>query len=103
MIEEMIQNILEAEEKAKQIVKESITQSKDIVKTAKEHTVEIDHLVNKELKDKIGEATVNANYVAERVRKDMLDDCNKNNAHLKELAEKNKTQAIDFILGSLTK
>ena len=103
MIEEMIQNILEAEDKAKQIVKESVIQSKDIVKTAKESTIDIQRAVNKELKDKIDEATVNANYVAERVRKDMIDDCEKANNHLKELSIKNKSEAIDFILGSLTK
>ena len=102
MIEEVINNIIEAEERADNIIKESQIKSKEIVAKAKEDAANIienkKKSVQMELAQKSNEAFAKAGSDAHKA----IEACEKEAALLEEAASKNIDKAIDYIIGSMT-
>ena len=102
MVEEVINNIIEAEEKAEAIVKESQVRAKEIIAKAKDDAatlVEADkNRVHLELAQKSNAAFSAAGIAAAKA----IEDCEKEANDMAKKAEKNIDKAIDYIIGSMT-
>lgn len=103
MVEEVINNIIEAEEKAEAIVKESQVRSKEIIAKAKEDAAILVESEKKriqlELIQKENEAFAEAGTAANKA----IAECEKQSEEMEAKAKKNVDKAVDYIIGSMTK
>ena len=102
MIEEVINNIIEAEEKADNIIKESQQKSKEIVAKAKEDAANLIETNKKSVQMEITQKTNAAFGKASTDAQIAIENCQKQADALEETSKKNREKAIEYIIGSMT-
>ena len=101
MVEEVINNIIEAEQKADNIIKESQVRSKEIVAKAKEDAINIVEEGKKSVQLSIAQKNNAAFAKASTDAKQAIDDCELQAQELEKVAQKNEKKAIDYIIGRM--
>jgi len=102
MIEEVINNIIEAEQKADDIIKESQIKSKEMIANAKEQAAV---LVDSEKKRILLENAKKENEAQAKAEEDArgeVEACEKQANDMVAKAKKNSDKAIKFIIGEMT-
>ncbi len=102
MIEEVINNIIEAEERADNIIKESQVKSKEIVAKAKEDAAELIEREKKSVQMDLAQKSNAAFAKAGTDAKIAVEKCEEEAKALEQTSKKNIDKAIDYIIGSMT-
>lgn len=101
MIEEIIESIVAAEDKAEDVVKNSRVQAKEIVLQAQDEARAIAEAAAASLKETKAQALTDAEYVAERAGKIACEDDAKRAETLRAKAQEKKAACIDAIISHL--
>ena len=101
MIEEVIDNIIQAEKRADEMVKQAQSQSKEMIANAKDVSIAMLEDEKKRTKNDV-DAIVNKAILSseEKSRKD-LEKCEEQAKELESIAKKNQDKAVDFIIRSI--
>ena len=102
MVEEVINNIIEAEDKAEAIIKESQVRSKEIVAKAKEDAATLIESEKKKVQLAIAQKTNEAFSEAGIAAQKAIEESEKQAEEITKAAQKNVDKAIEFIIGSMT-
>ena len=102
MVEEVINNIIEAEEKAEAIQKESQVRSKEIIAKAKEDAAILVESEKKKVQLAIAQKMNEAFSEAGIEAKQSFEESEKQAEEITKKAEKNVNKAIEFVIGSMT-
>ena len=102
MVEEVINNIIEAEEKAEAIQKESQVRSKEIIAKAKEDAANLIESEKKKVQLAVAQKTNEASSEAAIAAQKAISDSEKEAEEMAKKAQKNVDKAIEFVIGSMT-
>lgn len=103
MIEELIENIIDAENQAEDIVKASVFESKKIIAEATENAEKIVNNATSQIKQTLKLAKDEASILSSQNYDKIIEE-GKNEAEIKvENAEKKMKKAVDFIIRSYKK
>ncbi len=102
MVEEVINNIIEAEEKAEAIIKESQVRSKEIIAKAKDDAAVLVENEKKKVQLTIAQKTKEAFSEAGLAAQKAIEESEKQAADISKASQKNVDKAIEFIIGSMT-
>ncbi len=101
MVEEVINNIIEAEEKADNIIKESQVRSKEIIAKAKDDAASLLDSEKKRIQLEVLQKANVAQAGAENAARKAVEECTQKADDMAKDAIKNKEKAIEFIIGSM--
>ena len=102
MVEEVINNIIEAEEKAEAIVKESQLRAKEIVAKAKEDATILVESEKKKVQLALAQKENEAFSQAGTAANKAIADCEAQAEEMAKKAQKNIDKAVEYIVGSMT-
>ena len=102
MVEEVINNIIEAEEKADSIIKESQVRSKEIIAKAKDDAATLVESEKKKVQLTIAQKSNEAFSEAALAAQKAIEESEKQAADISKASQKNVDKAIEFIIGSMT-
>lgn len=101
MINEVINSILEAEERADQIVKNANAEAKAKLAAAEEKAGIIREEAQKTAREEKLAVISKANAEADELYEKMIKDAEESALEIKKNAEKNKQKAVDLIVGGI--
>ncbi len=101
MVEEVINNIIEAEQKADNIIKESQVRAKEIIAKAKDDAAILLDSEKKRVQLEISQKANVAHAGAENAARKDVEECTEKANEMAKEAIKNKDKAIEFIIGSM--
>lgn len=100
MIEQLIENIVEAENQAEDIVKGSVIQAKQIVAAAQEQAKTMIEQAKVTVKQNLVDATNQAGVKAEKLYIKTIEDGKVDAEQMVIDAQKNQKKAVDYIIRS---
>lgn len=103
MIEQLISDIIEAENKGDNIIRDGAVKAKEIVLNANKAISDIEKKTQEEIKNLDNKNKAEAEKEAEAKSKIIINAGMETAEGIKKLAEKNKQEAIDVIVGRMKK
>lgn len=101
MVEEIINNIIQAEEQAENIVKDSQNKAREMVAQAKDISIAMLEDETKRVDSEIQAMVNDARAKADREAQDVIANCEKEAQAMEDKAKANEGAALDFIIGRM--